>query len=208
MLTYDDLVAALEDAWEAAGLHEHTLTESVQPSSHDRSYKAELFPDHPDPLTEENMPPWVEVAFVWSALHQLRSEGRDIPPEPLDLAWTYTVNVQGMLERNDQELVRLFQRVVQTAFRRFYPAEAEEMEPVIVEVRRIYQGDGVRLRQAYLQLVSINITDLSDQWSEPDPRGLRTVMKTELQFVSAVLHGLTEVFAPNGRGGYRSVDAA
>lgn len=208
MLTYDDLVASLEDSWPVVGLHEHALIESVLPTTHDRTYKVELFPEHPEPLTEENMPPWVEVNFTWSALHQLRSEGRELPPEPLDLTWTYTVSVQGMPERSDHELVRLFQRVVHAAFLRFYPVEAEEMEPVAVDVRRIYQGDGPRLRQAYVQLVSANITDLSDQWAERDPRGLRALIKTEVQLASAIIHGLAEVFAPNGRGSYRPVDAA
>ncbi|MCG8350303.1 MAG: hypothetical protein MI924_21265 [Chloroflexales bacterium] len=207
MLTYDDLIAGLEDAWIAAGLHEHALIESVIPASHDRNVKVELFPDHPEPLTEENMPPWVELSFTWSALHQLYSEGRDFAPEPLDLIWIYNVPVRGMIDRSDNELVRMFQRVVHAAFQRFYPAEAETMEPIAVEVRRIYQDDGQRLRSVYSHLVSTNLTDLSDQWANRDLHTLHNLMRTEAQLVSTIIHGLTELFAPNGRG-YRSVDTA
>ncbi|MCU0492875.1 MAG: hypothetical protein MUD01_14890 [Chloroflexaceae bacterium] len=208
MLTYDDLVTELEEGWLAAGLHEHAVIESVVPSSHDRSYKAELFPEHPEPLTEDTMPPWAELNFIWTAMHQLRAEGREIAAEPVDLSWTYTVNVRGMNERNDHELVRMFQKAVQSGFQRIYPLEADEMEPVAVEVRRIYQGDRQNLNQVYLQLVSINLTDLSDQWNDRDPRALRVVIRAEVQLAAAIIQALSETFTPTGRGSYRTVDAA
>lgn len=209
MLAYDDLVTILEDAWAAAGLHEHTLVESVNPAAHDRLYRAELFPEHPEPLTEENMPPWVELTFTWSALHQLRSEGREIAPDPLELIWTYNVPVRGMNERSDPELVRLFQRAYHTGFRRFYPAEADlDLDPLAVEVRRIYQDDGNRLQLVHLHLVSANLSDLSDQWGESDPRTTRSIVQTEVRLVSAVLYALAGIFTPSGHSGYRRVDAA
>lgn len=208
MLTYDDLVAELEEAWAAVGLHEHTLIESVTPATHDRSYKVDLFPEHPEPLTDENMPPWVEVNFVWSALHQLRSEGRDLGAEPFEMTWMYNVNVRGMNERSDVELVRMFQKAVQGAFKRYYPIEAEEIEPVPVEVRRTYQGDAAGLRMAYLQLVSPNITDLSDQWTERDPRALRTLIRNEVHLAAAIIQALANVFTPRGHGSYQTVEAA
>jgi hypothetical protein len=208
MLSYDELLSELESAWAAVGLHEHEYIESVIPSSHDRLVKVELFPEHEEPLDFENTPPWVELSFSWSAVHQLRSEGRNIASEPLDLAWMYTVNGKSGQERSDIELTRIFQRAVQLAFERFYPAEAAEMEPVAVEVRRIYQSDGQRIRQEYLQLVSSNITDLSEQWAEREPRALRGLLRVELQLVAAVLSNLSDsFFSPNGRG-YHTVDAA
>lgn len=113
MLTYDDLAGGLEDAWLAARFHDHTLVESVVPDMHDRTFRAELFPDHPEPLTEATMPPWVEVSFTWAAIHQLRSEGHSgIGNEPLELSWVYNVPVHGMLDRNDGELVQLFRRAI------------------------------------------------------------------------------------------------
>lgn len=209
MLSYDDLVDGLEDAWMAAGLHEHSLIESVQLEGLDRNYRVELFPDHPEPLGEETMPPWVEVNFTWSAAHQVRSEGRDIETDSVDLIWNYMVLLRpAMRERNDHELVRLFQKAVHAALRRFYPSEAEEMGYVAVEVRRIYQGDQQGIKQAYVQLVSTNITDLSDQWDDPDPMSLRRLIRNEVQLASAVIQALSDVFSPRGSGGYRAVDTA
>ncbi len=211
MLTYDDLVNALEDAWVAIGLHEHALSESIQPETLERTYRAELFPDHPEPLTEETMPPWVEVTFSWLAAHQLRSEGQHVSTESLSLIWNYMVLVRSaMHERRDQELVLLFQKAVRAALRRFYPGDADEMGYVAVEVRRIYQSDGQLAKLAYLQLMSTNVTDLSDQWDEHDPMALRRMVRSEVQLASAVLQSLAQAFTPtgNGNGNYRTVDAA
>jgi hypothetical protein len=211
MLTYDEVLSELEAAWAAVDLHEHEYMESVVPASHDRMVKVELFPEHTEPLTLESSPPWVELNFSWSAVHQLRSEGRNIASEPLDLNWTYNVIANNAGERNDTELVRMFQRAVHNAFELHYPLEAAEMDPVVVEVRRIYQQqrEAQRIRQEYVQLVSINITDLSEQWNEREPRAFRNLIRVELQLVASVLNNLSETFSPtNGRGGYHSVDAA
>lgn len=209
MLTYDELLNEIETAWAGVGLHEHEYIESVIPSSHDRMVKAELFPEHDEPLSFENTPPWVELTFSWSAVHQLRSEGRNIASEPLDLGWMYMVYVRNMPERNDIELTRMFQRAVQSAFEQHYPLEATEMDPVAVEVRRVYQSDGQRIRQEYVQLVSSHVTDLSEQWNEREPRALRGLMRIELQLVATIIANLSDTFfSPTGRGGYHTVDAA
>lgn len=208
MLTYEDLVSGLEDAWRAAGLHEHAFIESVIPTTHDRTCKIELFPDHDEPLTAENIPPWLELNFTWSAVHQLISEGRELPSEPLDLTWSYTATLMSGTERSDSELVRLFQRAVHSAFVRYYPAEAAEMEPVAVEVRRLYQSDGQKLQVESIQLVSITISDLFEQWPDRDLNGLRTLLIIEMQMASMIIANLSDAFTPRGRGGYRSVDAA
>jgi hypothetical protein len=208
MLTYDDLVSGLEDAWLAVGLHEHAFIESVIPTTHDRTCKIELFPEHEEPLSNENIPPWLEISFTWSAVHQLISEGREIPTEPLDLTWAYTATLLGTQDRNDIELVRMFQRAVQSAFVRYYPAEAAEMEPVAVEVRKIYQNDGQKLQIEYIQLVSTTISDIFEQWSDRDLAGLRALLRVELQLAGAIIANLSDVFTPRGRGGYRTVDAA
>jgi hypothetical protein len=208
MLTYDDLVMGLEDAWVAAGLHEHAFVESVIPSTHDRTCKIELFPEHDEPLTIDSMPPYLELNFIWSALHQLIAEGRELPVEPLDLAWTYTVTVLREQERSDLELVRMFQRAVHTAFQRYYPSEAIEMEPIAVEVRRIYMPGAQRLQLDHLQLVSSTVSDIFEQWTERDLTTLRGVLRHELQLASAIINNLTDAFSPRGRGGYKAVDAA
>jgi hypothetical protein len=208
MLTYDDLVSGLEDAWLAVGLHEHAFIESVIPTTHDRTCKIELFPEHDEPLSNENIPPWLELGFTWSAVHQLISEGRELPSEPLDLTWAYTATLVSALDRSDNELVRMFQRAVHSAFVRYYPAEAAEMEPVAVEVRRIYQSDGQKLQVDSIQLVSTTVSDLFDQWADRDLVGLRTLLRIEMQLASAIIANLSDAFTPRGRGGYRSVDAA
>lgn len=215
MISYDDLIDSLEEAWIQAGLHEHALVESVQPATLDRGYRAELFPEHGEPLTEENMPPWVEVSFTWSAAHQLRAEGRVRESDSLALIWNYMVLVpEARRERGDQELVRLFQKAVFSVLQRFYPGESEEMSHIAVEVRRIYQSDGQRNQQAYVQLLSTNLTDLSEHWQSTDPMALHRSIRTEVQFASAVIQALADVFGPDGQGtgsgngGYRAVDAA
>ncbi|GAB4449784.1 MAG: hypothetical protein OHK0015_55080 [Chloroflexi bacterium OHK40] len=208
MLTYDDLITGLEDAWLAVGLHEHAFIESVIPATHDRTCKVELFPEHDEPMSNENMPPWLDLSFTWSPVHQLIAEGRDLPIEPLDLSWTYTATVIGQPERSDAELVRMFQRAVQNAFQRYYPAEAAEMEPIAVEVRRVYSNAGQRLQLDYVQLVSSTVSDLFEQWPDRDIQSLRSVLRVEMQLASAIIANLADSFTPRGRGGYRSVDAA
>ncbi len=208
MLTYDDLVTGLEDAWLAVGFHEHAFIESVLPATHDRTLKVELFPEHDEPLTNENMPPWLDLSYTWSAVHQLISEGRDLPIEPLDLNWTYTATVVGQQERSDAELVRMFQRAVHSAFQRFSPAEAAEMEPVAVEVRRVYMSSGQKLHLEYVQLVSSTVSDLFEQWPDRDLQGLRALLRIEMQLASTIIANLADAFTPKGRGGYKTVDAA
>lgn len=215
MLSYDDLVDGLEDAWIVAALHNHELVEHVQPENHERTYKAGLMPEYIESLNEESMPPWVEVSFTWTALHQLHSEGRctdTTETDPLDLTWVYNVIIRsGLRERSDQDLVRMFQRAVDTALKQCYPAEVVTTAPVAVEVRRVYQYDGETMNLVYVQLVSPNITDLSDQWSESDPRVLEGMLQSEVDLAGTVLRTLMKTFYPDsggGRGTYRSVDTA
>ncbi len=216
MLTYDELVDGLEDAWAASGLHEHEVIESVQPEAHERTYKAGLFPDHAEPLTEESMPPWVEVSFNWSAAHQLRSEGHRVPMSaPLELTWMYNVIVHGRRrEQSDIELVRAFQKAVSVALQRFYPPGITDLAPLAVEVRRIYQNTGNTPTLEYVQLISHNITDLSDLWDEYDPNVLSNLLQSEIDLASAVIYTLSSIFVPSpgthtgGRSSYQTVDTA
>ena len=76
-----------------------------------------------------------------------------------------------------------------------------------VEVRRAYRGSA-RQAPAYVQLVSTNVTDLSDLWGESDERSMRDVLRFEVQFAALIIGHLAEVFTPGGRGSYRSVDTA
>lgn len=207
MISYEELAASLEDAWLMAGLHEHNVVESVAPESLDRLYRAELFPEHPEPMLPGNTPPWVEVSFTWSPSHQLHAEGQAVPPGPLELGWTYTVEVQGALERSDLDLARAFQSSVRTALRRAVPDVSAPSDYIAVEVRRGYRSSGDRMAPVYVQLVGTNVTELSDLWTNRAPDALRDALREELLIVAALLRALGETFAPSGMGGYRSVDA-
>ena len=208
MITYDDLAGGLEDAWLAAGLHEHAVVESTNPDALERTYRVEIFPEHPEPLTESIAPPWVELTFNWSAAHQLFAERREIPPGVLELAWTYTVDVRNHTDRPDLELVRAFNNAVRAALKRTAPDIPMPSDYIAVEVRRGYRTAGDRPTQAYIQLIGTNVTDLTDLWDNRNADALREVVREELLIVAALLHALGETFAPNGVGGYRSVDTA
>lgn len=208
MITYEELAAGLEDAWLMAGLHEHTIIETIAPETLDRSYRAELFPEHPEPMTPGTTPPWVEVSFTWSPAHQLHAEGSSVPPGPLELAWTYTVEAHGQLERADLDLARAFQAAVRNALRRVVPDVGTPADYVAVEVRRGYRTTNDRPVPAYVQLVGTNVTDLADLWNERNPDTLREALRDELLIVAALLRALGESFSPGGLGGYRAVDTA
>jgi hypothetical protein len=208
VITYDELAAGLEDAWLLAGLHDHLLAESVLPDTLERIYRVELFPDHPELLTEGISPPWVELSFTWTPAHQLHSEGRELSPGILELAWTYTVDVRGQGDRSDIALTRAFNASVRAALRRAAPDMPPPVEYIAVEVRRGYRSNAEKLVLAYVQLVGTNVTDLGDLWSDRSPDALREALRDELIIVSSLLHSLGETFAPAGLGGYRPVDTA
>lgn len=207
-ITYEELAAGIEDAWVMAGLHEHAMYESIHPDTLDRSYRVEIFPEHPEPIGESNTTPWVELSFTWTPSHQLHSEGRDIPPGVLELAWTYTVDVYGASERADVELVRAFNGAVRAALRRVSPDMPAPSEYIAVEVRRGYRSGGERPTLAYTQMIGTNVTDLSDLWGARTPDSLREALRDEMLIVAALIHALGETFSPGGLGGYRTVDTA
>ena len=208
MITYDELAAGLEDAWILAGLHDHLLVESMQPDTLERIYRVELFPEHPEPLTEGTSPPWVELSFTWTPAQQLHSEGREISPGVLELAWTFTVDVRDQGDRNDADLTRTFNAAVRSALRRAAPDMPSPNEYIAIEVRRGYRTSGEKPTLAYIQMVGTNVTDLGDLWADRTPDTLREALRDELIIVAALLHALGETFSPSGLGGYRSVDTA
>lgn len=215
MVSYDELVATLEDAWIAAGLHEHALIESLTPGTLERSFRAELFPEHDELLDEASMPPWVELAFVWGATHQLLADGHSqaAEGEPLDLAWTFMVLVKpSQRSHQDADLVQMFQWAVQQALQRVAPGEGVSDFFVPVEVRRVYHSDEHRRPLlSHIQLVSTNITDLLEQWTPQDGGSIRRAVRREVQIASTILHSLSSMFGDqpnNGHGLYRPVETA
>lgn len=208
MITYEELAAGLEDAWVLAGLHDHAVNETVNPELLERSYRAELFPEHPEPLTEGIVVPWVEASFTWSPAQQLHSEGAQVSPGVTEMTWTYTIDVRHQADRSDLELTRAFHSAVRSAVRRVAPDMTTAAEYIAVEVRRGYRLSNDRPVQAYVQLVGTNVTDMADLWTERQPEALREALRDELMLVGALLHALGETFAPTGLAGYRSVDTA
>lgn len=207
-MTYDELASALEDAWLAAGLHEHTIDEQTLVERHERSYRAELFADHDEPLPDPP-PPWVEVTFRWGPHQYLRGEGLELSRPPIDLTWTYHVELGSGRVRSDMELARGFYGAVRAAFRRVDPNEPPPNDYVDIEVRRTYQPEAEGLAESWVEVVGVGTTDLSDLWTENDPRILHEVLRDELQLVAMVLHALHDVFVPSGgRGSYRTVETA
>lgn len=186
LISYEELAAGLEEAWLIAGLHEHAVVESIQPETLDRTYRAELFPEHPEPIGEGWSPPWVELNLVWTAAHQLHSEGRDIAPGPLELAWTYTVDIRSF-DRSDAELIRAFNGAVRAALRRVAPDLPPPADYIAVEIRRGYRIDEKPL-PVYVQIVGTNVTDLSDLWGQRSSEALRDVLREELLIVATLLH--------------------
>lgn len=208
VITYEELAAGIEDAWVLVGLHDHAISETINPEALERSYRAELYPEHPEPLTESIIVPWVEASFTWSPAQQLHSEGTQVSPGVTDLTWTYTIDVRQQSDRSDIELTRGFHAAVRSAIRRIAPEMAMSAEYIAVEVRRGYRLSNDRPVQAYVQLVGTNVTDLSDLWTSRQPEALREALRDELVIVAALLHALGESYAPSGIGGYRSVDSA
>ncbi len=209
MITYNELASGLEDAWMLAGLHEHAIIETINTETLERVYRVEIFPEHPEPLTDAISPPWVELTFTWNPAHQLYAEGRpDVPPGILELSWTYTVDVRNQFERHDIDLVRSFNQSIRSALHRTAPDVPIPSDYIAVEIRRGYRVVGDKLGLAYIQIIGTNVTDLSDLWTSRSPEALREVLRDELMIVAALLHALGETFAPGGLGGYRSVDTA
>jgi hypothetical protein len=199
MLNYDLLVAVLESTWETVGFHEHELIESIQPDTLDRSYKADLFPEHPQPLDEEVLVPWVEINFAWNTIHELCSLGHTVNgkvDEPLGIAWLYNVIVRdNMREYSDQELVRVFHRCVQSALSSFV-TDLIETPPIAVEIRRVYHTREQLPELVYVHLVSPNFTDLTEFWTEHNPQGLHDMLLGEFELAHTVIQSLSETFTP------------
>ena len=208
MITYEELAAGIDDAWVMGGLHDHAINETINPEVLERTYRAELYPEHPEPLTEGMAVPWVEASFTWNPAQQLHSEGNQVSPGVTDLTWTYTIDVRQQAERSDIELTRAFHAAVRSAIRRIAPEMATAAEYIAVEVRRGYRLSNERPTQAYVQLVGTNVTDLSDLWTIRQPESLREALRDELLIVASLIHALGETFAPTTIGGYRSVDSA
>jgi hypothetical protein len=216
MLSYDEIVIKLEEAWVEAGFHEYLLTESVEPETHTRTFKVELFSNLIEIPDEEVMLPWLEISFTWSPVHQLLSDGYKIKSnDPVNLTWAYNVIAQGDLsERGDRELARLYRNAVERALRTMFSSNAI-VEPVQlpVEVRRTYQCLPDSSEQVFVQLVSSTLTNLSEMWTNHDSDALQALISNDTHVAGAIIQSLAKTFLPSRplerhQSSYRPVDAA
>jgi hypothetical protein len=208
-MTYDELASALEDAWMVVGLHEHVVDEQISAERYERSYRAELFTPHDEPLPQP-APAWVEVSFRWGPTNYLRSNGHKDVVAPLELQWVYHVELNAAQARNDLELVRAFQGAVRAALRRVDPTEPPQNDYLDIEVRRAFAAQGDSLELESVEIIGSGVADLGDIVAASHPEALQDVVLEELTTAAAILHALQDVFSPVRRGpsGYRAVDTA
>jgi len=203
-ILYDDIANHLEEIWSSRGLHDHGIYELINPTTLERTYKAELFPEHGEPLTEQNMPPWVEVSFVWGPVHQQADQPS--VPIPLELTWNYTIPISRADKRSDLELVRDFYHAFGRSLATVY-ADVVGEDELAVEVRRIYLGrEGHEPQQ--LILYASGTSDIGDVLLNPSTETLRNTLRDEFIVATALIRHCAERFSPGTVGGYRSVESA
>jgi hypothetical protein len=203
-LSYEELANALEEGWSVIGLHEHDVAEQVNPTTLERSFRAELFPEHGDPLTEHNTPPWVEVSFVWGPSHQIHTG--TLVTIPLELTWEYTITVPPADKRNDSELIRTLQSAIQSALRKVFHEEVGH-DVLVLEVRRAYKAPEARELRC-LEIHARGSSDISDVLGGHGHDHVQTVIQEEYAMVNVLLQTFADTFSPGSVGWYRSVESA
>lgn len=204
MLSYEELANAIEDAWEQAGLHEHGVNETINPATLERTFRAEIFPDHSEPLTEQNLPPWAELTFVWGPEQQRASDSST--PAPLELLWNYTVTLAVHDKRSDSELLKAFTVVINQTIRKLFQ-QTPDHDMLAIEVRRGYRSAESRELQ-HIVIYASGGSDIGEAFTATTPDMMRSILHEELLVVSSLLRALAEAFSPGSVGGYRSVESA
>lgn len=204
LLTYEELANTLEETWEHVGLHEHGVNESINPATLERTFRAEIFPEHGEPLTEHNVPPWVEVSFVWGPEQQRASENNT--PVPLELLWNYTITLATHDKRSDGELLKSFMTIVHQTIRKLFQQTLDH-DMLAVEIRRSYRSSDARELQQ-LVIFASGGSDIGDAFAATPPDMLRNILREELLVAANLLRAFADTFSPGSVGGYRSVDSA
>ena len=203
-LSYEELANALEEGWSVIGLHEHDVAEQVNPTTLERTFRAELFPEHGDPLTEHNTPPWVEVTMVWGPAHQVHTG--QMVSVPLELTWEYTITVPPADKRNDNELIRTLQSAIQTSLRKLFHEDVGH-DVLALEVRRAYKAPEARELRC-LEIHARGSSDISDVLTGLGHDHMLIVIQEEYAMVNTLLQTFADTFSPGSVGGYRSVESA
>lgn len=202
-LSYEELVNAFEATWAQVGLHEHDIVEYVTPATLERTFRATLFPDHGEPLTDANMPPWVEATVVWGPAHHLH-EGATLAT-PLEIQWNYTIPLPLSDKRSDQEFAKTAQMTIRQVVRRVFNEDVAH-EVLAIEVRRAFSPDGRTV--SALHIYASGTSDISEVFLTPSSEMMHTVLREECSMAAALVLAFAETFNPGSVGGYRAVESA
>ena len=204
LLSYEELANTIEDAWEQVGLHDHGVNESINTGTLERTFRAEIFPEHGEPLTDQNMPPWAEVSFTWGPDQQRFSTGGK--PVLFELGWNYTITLPAHDKRSDVDLLRAFTTAIHQALRKVFQ-QTPEHDVLAVEIRRVYKSPESRELQ-HIQLFATGASDISDTLAATNIEHIQAIVQEELVVVASFLRTFAEIFSPGTVGGYRSVESA
>jgi hypothetical protein len=141
LLSYEELADTIEDAWEQVGLHDHGVNESINPSTLERTFRAEIFPEHGEPLTNQKHAHRPEVSFTCEqtsndlarVVNQYYLSWAGITPSPLP----------AHDKRNDVDLLRAFTTAIHQALRKVFQ-QTPEHDVLAVEIRRVYKSPDQR----------------------------------------------------------------
>lgn len=202
-LSYEELINAFEATWAQVGLHEHEIVEFVTPATLERTFRAHLFPDHGEPLTAANMPPWVEAMLVWGPTHHVH-DGADVQI-PLEIQWNYTIPLPLGEKRSDQELAKAAQTTIRQVVRRLFNEDIGH-EVLAIEIRRAFAPDSRTV--SALHIYATGTSDISEVLLAMNHETMHTVLREECGMAHALVLAFAETFNPGSVGGYRAVESA
>ncbi len=202
-LSYEDLINAFESTWSHVGLHEHDVVEYVTPATLERTFRATLFPDHGEPLTDANMPPWVEATVVWGPSHHIHDG--TVMTTPLEIQWNYTIPLPLSDKRSDQEFAKTAQTTIRQVVRRLFDEDVGH-EVLAIEIRRAFGADGRSV--SAMHIYASGTSDISEVLLTPSTDAIHTVLREESSMAAALVFAFAETFNPGSVGGYRAVESA
>ncbi len=203
-LSYEELINAFEATWGQVGLHEHEIVEYMTPATLERTFRVQLFPDHGEPLTDANMPPWVEATVVWGPAHHLH-DGNAAIPVPLEIQWNYTIPIPLGEKRSDQEIAKAAQTQIRQVVRRLFNEDVGQ-EVLAIEMRRAFAPDSRSVSS--LMLYASGTSDITEVLLTTGSEALHAVLREECSMAVALVLAFAETFNPGSVGGYRAVESA
>lgn len=202
-LSYEELVNAFESSWSHVGLHEHDITEYVIPATLERTFRTTLFPNHGEPLTDANMPPWVEATIVWGPVHHMH-EGPTVVT-PLEIQWNYTIPIPLSDKRSDQEIVKTTHTTIRQVVRRLFEEDIGH-EVLALELRRAFGADSRSIQAIHIN--ASGMSDISEVLLTTSSDAIHSILREECNMAAALIMAFAETFNPGSVGGYRAVESA